>query len=718
MRFLVWVGLLSLRPTSSLLLRNVQPISLWSFEVKSITLRRCVEICSSKYQVFLWSAEDCFLWDSGARLHGFSKAARSITGYCIAPLEEALFEGKRLPASFYEPAPSGLTDAAYEGLALRLLPSSKRRQLDPCDPATSCSAPEILQEVNAGVDKGGAILGALDIIAGAASALGQIASVNGWDLEKPNLVGALLGFGSFGTGLFDGIALATRPSKTTESYWQVHKLEQFIQDSTAYMLCKMKILFGEYFEKYIANEDLDQFNKALIAISNKWNASVLLRICANHSGKPGDLRPVECLREGSGQQAPTSRECRRYDKGYIQNGTATCTLPSPGASLVLECEDTVPKGTCGLDLRCYGVYTIRDVGVSACETRKILNAASLYGEQLDEYTQLDAIDLYLRFILLQLILYNTQILSGIGGYLVVSEMQRTAAVWATWLEMRIMNFYVVANESDIYKQASEVAINDGWDLQSHTWWAGQQWYQCGTRQDGDRHLVHRIRFGCSNRKEVPEVLQENQWGVIGLHLDASDAAWCASAPHCNLTDLRITPRFCPCIYWTGTQHGNLAVWSPVDPEQPGPADCQIAALEGAATQAHACQNPSTRECLALKGACQKYLDLLWADTLPAVQAFFARQLDNYTANYTKMIAHLRNISTNKSYRATLGLADRLQLWPAPLATLSDPSAIEGLRHNILPDTYVYAMCSCLVTLLLICFFALFDVPLSLIGVLL
>jgi hypothetical protein len=75
--------------------------------------------------------------------------------------------------------------------------------------------------------------------------------------------------------------------------------------------------------------------------------------------------------------------------------------------------------------RCHGVVGILDVGLDACETIQSMNA-TLYGTGLDRHSHIDALAQYSRYVLFELAIYSTQILSGVGGPSQVGRMQARA----------------------------------------------------------------------------------------------------------------------------------------------------------------------------------------------------------------------------------------------------------------------------------------------------
>jgi hypothetical protein len=154
----------------------------------------------------------------------------------------------------------------------------------------------------------------------------------------------------------------------------------------------------------------------------RWKRTKFMRVCANYSGLAGDRRPRPCWRTQGGPQNSTECNATNAHLPDIERGAALCSLPMQPKTNG-SCDSTMRQGVCGTDRRCYNVLGIVDVGVDACKTLEFMNATIDYGGAMRRYYQVDALALYSRYALLEIAIYNTQILSGVGKALPLRSMQ-------------------------------------------------------------------------------------------------------------------------------------------------------------------------------------------------------------------------------------------------------------------------------------------------------
>ncbi len=187
-------------------------------------------------------------------------------------------------------------------------------------------------------------------------------------------------WGYIGAGILDGIQGISDMvvKKPDESTWIVNRIESFINSEAEYLICEFKEIVGEYFEEYIGQADLKNFNTAMRALQDTWMMGCLSRACLNFTDMdPYNTNRSDCctLKEAN------SHDCRHMGRRWKN----------------VECkyeDGTQGDGVCGSNNGCYKCY---DYDQEIAETRKNIlevyeNSPDLnFGEGLKQYNGTDAI---------------------------------------------------------------------------------------------------------------------------------------------------------------------------------------------------------------------------------------------------------------------------------------------------------------------------------------
>ncbi len=189
-------------------------------------------------------------------------------------------------------------------------------------------------------------------------------------------------WGYCGAGLTDGAMgiMALTKKQRDESTWIANKVETYIGYMAEYITCEVREIVGEYFDKYMGEEDLQHFNTAMDALQSIWMDSCASRSCLNETNKDPLKRTEGCCNA----VAMESKDCtkaKNYQMKKVEQGDVMCAYESG------------IFGVCGSDGKCYKCHSILSAQTDAenlIDNWKN-NPDLQYGKILDKYTSVDAL---------------------------------------------------------------------------------------------------------------------------------------------------------------------------------------------------------------------------------------------------------------------------------------------------------------------------------------
>jgi hypothetical protein len=562
-------------------------------------------------------------------------------------------------------------------------PPEAPEDTDPC--AMQCTAPSIDEAEQQG-NSGNAALGAFELM---------IPVISGLAIGLNPAIALFSGYAA--SGIIDGVKRLKDTERDSESnYWNLNHLEKYISDNTEYELCRIKQLLGDYLapvSEYIHAEAMTKFNEQLLGSVMRWNLTKSIRVCANYSDLAGDERPISCYRDFLlSPQESTECNATNAQMEDIERGATVCSLPQ--ADAVSSCDTTLRRGVCGRDRRCYNVRGIVDVGVDACETLEYMNGRVDYGNAMDRYAQVDALALYSRYVLFEIAILNTQILSGVGGGLALEIMRVRASTHEAWLLRRVdaLRSFAVEKGLDVILSSSTIALPEAsaaeveWKYSNSMlsyWWKG--WQQCGVPNGAaatpleERRYMHSVQIGCPGKIPVKGLEGEERYRLVGVNANAKDLEWCQGFRNCSVENLlaNTTSRTCMVKGYNG-QPRSPSGYPPraigshtgaVTEEQVNVSSCAFRMpLEDGAENLCADVFPET-VCVEYKARCSDALERVWNRTVEGAHQHLQYLVFNLTEPYF-LIANLlhelvRSTDTKNGTDNLTGSARVERIWPMP-----------------------------------------------------
>ncbi len=182
-------------------------------------------------------------------------------------------------------------------------------------------------------------------------------------------------WGFLGAGVMDGIMGISElvSPEPDSSAWIAHRVEVYLNNLAEYLICEFREIMGEYFEEYMGQNDLKEYNQAMAGLQSYWMTGCQTRRCLNESQTDPVKRTGDCCVF----LAKDHQDCKRI-------GTNTLAKCTGG-------ENNTP-GVCGSDHACYHCYGFDEAVEDAEKVLDIYasNSAINFGEQTNQYNGTDA----------------------------------------------------------------------------------------------------------------------------------------------------------------------------------------------------------------------------------------------------------------------------------------------------------------------------------------
>ncbi len=210
-------------------------------------------------------------------------------------------------------------------------------------------------------------------------------------------------WGYLAGGLIDGVMGVKEMGKVQDkSAWVVHHIEVYLDTMREDLICEMKSIMGQTFDKYLAGEDLKNFNNEMNAMQTAWGLGCYSRSCLNETQRDPVIRSEGCCNPPIDTQISSCKTAMRKTPDKVRAGGVHCTTVDNIA------------GVCGSDRRCHVCHNWEDErsATEAFISQYKFNPSTAFGQSVQGYNGSDGFLAEAKAATFMIVLYQQMHLLG------------------------------------------------------------------------------------------------------------------------------------------------------------------------------------------------------------------------------------------------------------------------------------------------------------------